>query len=328
MLSIIIPIYNEEDNISNLYTRIVAASKKRDENYEVILVDDWSNDNSLTLMRNISSKDSRFKIISFSRNFWHQPAITAWIELSKWDAVIIMDGDLQDPPEELHKFLDKRREWYDVVYAIRTKRKENFIKKLAYKTFYKILKVISDIDIPLDSWDFCVMDRKVVDVLNKQMPEKSRFVRWLRAYAWFKQIWVKYERAAREAGEVKYTFKKLLKLALDGIFDFSTFPLRLATILWFTISIPSLFIGMFFLIHRIFWFEIFGFSPSDTPGLATLAVWMFFLGWIMLIMMWVMWEYIGRIYFEIKKRPFYIVDEIYEHKHTNKNMPNDAKNNI
>jgi polyisoprenyl-phosphate glycosyltransferase len=277
-------------------------------------VDDGSRDGSLRMMKEIALKDHNFKIVKLSRNFGHQAAISAGIKTASGDCVIIMDGDLQDPPEELNRFLDKWREGYDVVYAIRTKRKEGFFKKIAYSVFYRVLHLISDIDIPLDSGDFCVMDRKVVDVLNNTLPEKNRFVRGLRAFAGFKQIGVKYERAERAAGEVKYTFRKLLKLALDGLFDFSTFPLRLATYFGFIIAIPSFAIGLFFIIHRIFGFKIFGHSPNDTPGVATLAVGMYFLGGVTLIILGIIGEYLGRIYSEVKQRPFYIIEETYSYK--------------
>ncbi|MEO0895727.1 MAG: glycosyltransferase family 2 protein [Bacteroidota bacterium] len=309
MISIVIPIYNEEENLEMLYKRITDSAPSWKDDYEVVLVDDGSSDASAEMMRGIAQRDKHFRIISLSRNFGHQAAISAGIKVAKGDAVIVMDGDLQDPPEELHRFLDKWREGYHVVYAIRTKRKEGFFKRTAYKTFYRLLGQISDIDIPLDSGDFCVMDRKVVDVLNKAMTEQNRFVRGLRAYSGFKQVGVEYERQARFAGEVKYTFRKLMRLALDGIFDFSTFPLRLATYLGFIISIPSFLAGVFFIVHRIFNFKIFGFSPTDTPGLASLAVGMFFLGGVMLIILGIIGEYIGRIYYEVKNRPFYIIAE-------------------
>jgi dolichol-phosphate mannosyltransferase len=263
-------------------------------------------------MKEIALSDAHVKVIQFSRNFGHQAAITAGLHYSKGDAVIIMDGDLQDPPEELYRFLDKWREGFHVVYAIRTKRKEHLFKRIAYKVFYRVLSVISDINIPLDSGDFCVMDRKVVNVLKHEMPEKFRFVRGLRAYAGFKQVGVKYERHSRAAGEVKYTFNKLMGLALDGIFNFSTFPLRLATYLGMFLAIPSFLVGLFFIIHRVFDFKVMGYSPSDTPGLATLAVGMFFLFGIVLIILGIIGEYIGRIFYEIKGRPFYIVDEVIE----------------
>jgi len=311
MISIVIPLYNEEENIKYLYQRLYDASPSWNEDYEILFIDDGSYDDTLLLLEEICKTNNRVKVIKLSRNFGHQAAISAGIKLAQGDAVIIMDGDLQDPPEELYKFLAKWREGYHVVYAVRIKRKETFFKKIAYKIFYRVLRLISNIDIPLDSGDFCVMDKKVVRVLNTEMIEHNRFVRGLRAYAGFKQIGVKYERAERAAGEVKYTFRKLLGLAIDGLLDFSTFPLRVASFIGFTIAIPSFIIGLFFIIHRLFGFKFLGYSPSDTPGLASLAVGVFFLGGIIMIILGVIGEYIGRIYFEVKKRPFYIIDEIY-----------------
>ncbi len=314
MISIVIPIYNEEENLQNLYTRLTNAAPSWKEGYEIVLIDDGSRDSSLTMMRVMAEKDSHVRVIKLSRNFGHQPAISAGIQEAKGDAIIIMDGDLQDPPEELYRFLDKWREGYDVVYAVRTKRKEGFFKKLAYSSFYRLMAAISDIEIPLDSGDFCVMDRKVVNVLVHDMPEQIRFIRGMRAYAGFKQIGVTYERAERAAGEVKYTFKKLVQLALDGLFGFSSFPLRLSTYLGISIAIPSLIIGVFFLVHRLFGFKVFGHTPEETPGLASLAVGMFFLGGVMLTMLGIIGEYISRIYIEVKKRPFFVIDEIIEKK--------------
>lgn len=314
MISIVIPIYNEEENLQNLYTRLTNAAPSWKEDYEIVLIDDGSRDSSLTMMRVMAEKDSHVRVIKLSRNFGHQPAISAGIQEAKGDAIIIMDGDLQDPPEELYRFLDKWREGYEVVYAVRTKRKEGFFKKLAYSSFYRIMAAISDIEIPLDSGDFCVMDRKVVNVLVHDMPEQIRFIRGMRAYAGFKQIGVTYERAERAAGEVKYTFKKLVQLALDGLFGFSSFPLRLSTYLGISIAIPSLIIGVFFLVHRLFGFKVFGHTPEETPGLASLAVGMFFLGGVMLTMLGIIGEYISRIYIEVKKRPFFVIDEIIEKK--------------
>jgi polyisoprenyl-phosphate glycosyltransferase len=310
MISIVIPIYNEEENIHNLYTRITNAAPSWNEDYEVVLVDDGSKDNSLQMMRDFAAKDSHIKVVKLSRNFGHQPAISAGIQTAKGDCVVIMDGDLQDPPEELNRFLEKWREGYDVVYAVRTKRKENLFKRFAYSTFYKLLAWISDIEIPLDSGDFCVMDRKVVNTIVNEMPEQVRFVRGLRAYAGYKQIGVTYERAERAAGEVKYTFKKLLNLALDGLFGFSNFPLRMATYLGFLIAIPSFLIGIFFILHRVIGFKVFGHSPDETPGTASLAVGMYFLGGVILIILGILGEYIGRIYIEVKRRPFFVIEEV------------------
>lgn len=314
MISIVIPIFNEEENLQNLYNRLTAAAPSWGEDYEIVLVDDGSRDSSLTMMRIMAEKDARVRVVKLSRNFGHQPAISAGIQTAKGDAIVIMDGDLQDPPEELHRFLAKWREGYEVVYAVRTKRKEGFFKKTAYATFYRILAWISDIEIPLDSGDFCVMDRKVVNVLVHEMPEQIRFVRGMRAFAGFKQIGVTYERAERAAGEVKYTFKKLLQLALDGLFGFSNFPLRLATYMGFFIAIPSFFIGIFFVLHRLIGFKVFGHAPEETPGTASLAVGMYFLGGVTLIILGILGEYIGRIYIEVKKRPFFVIDEVIEKK--------------
>ena len=199
-----------------------------------------------------------------------------------------------------------------MVYAIRKKRKEAFYKRWAYSAFYRMLKAIGDIDIPVDSGDFCVMDRRVVNVLNREMIEVQRFVRGLRAYAGFKQVGVEYERQERAAGEVKYTFRKLMQLAIDGLLGFSSFPLRLATYAGFFIAIPSFLLGFFYIVQRTFDIELFGSTPSEAPGFASLAVGMFFLNGLIMIMLGVIGEYIGRIYMEVKRRPFYIIEDVYK----------------
>ncbi len=314
MISVVIPLFNEEENIPQLSRRLNEATKNWKDDVEVVLVNDGSSDRTEVMLNEIALADEKYRIIHFSRNFGHQPAISAGIKHAKGDAIIIMDGDLQDPPEILEDFIAKWKEGYDVVYAIRTKRKEGFFKKVAYSIFYRILHVISDIDIPLDSGDFCLMDRKVVDAMNNQMPEHLRFVRGLRAYAGFKQIGLSYERHERAAGEVKFTFTKLVQLALDGLFGFSIFPLRMATYFGFLVAIPSFLAGIFFIVHRIFDFKLLGYSPQDTPGIATLAVAIFFLSGVMLIILGIIGEYIGRIYIEVKKRPFYIVSNTVSKK--------------
>jgi dolichol-phosphate mannosyltransferase len=309
MISIVIPLFNEEENISALYERLISSSATWDSPFEIIFVDDGSTDSTAERILVISERDNHIRLLRLSRNFGHQAAISAGISRAEGAAVIIMDGDLQDPPEELSRFLAKWREGYDVVYAIRTKRKESFLKRCAYSAFYRLLSCISSIDIPLDSGDFCVMDRKVVDAIVNQMPENIRFVRGLRAYAGFRQVGVEYERDSRAAGAPKYTLRKLIRLAFDGVFDFSTFPLRLSSYLGFAIAIPSFALGLFFIVHRIVGFKVLGHSPTDTPGLASLATAIFFLGGLGLIMLGILGEYIGRIYYEVKRRPMYIVDE-------------------
>jgi len=312
MISIVIPIFNEADTLPTLYDRLTASAPLWNDTYEVLLVDDGSSDQSFHLMKKFADHNSRFQAIKLSRNFGHQAAVAAGMRYATGDAVIIMDGDLQDPPEEILRLLEKWREGYDVVYAIRTNRKENWLKRTAYASFYRLLSAISDVDIPLDSGDFCLMARKVVAVLNQELPENIRFVRGLRAYVGFKQIGLRYERAERAIGTTKYTLGKLVKLALDGIFGFTYLPLRLATYLGFLIAFPSFVVGLFFILHRIFNFPVLGRYATETPGLATLAVGIYFLSGIMLMMIGILGEYIGRIYIEVKRRPPYVVEQIYK----------------
>ena len=208
MISIVIPVYNEKENISELYNRITSAAEQWGDDYEVVVVDDGSSDSSLQQLAMIHWQDPRWKVLSFSRNFGHQAAVSAGLFYSRGDVVALMDADLQDPPEELPRFLEKWREGYQVVYAIRTQRKEGLLKRACYKLFYRLLRRLASIDIPVDAGDFCVMDRMVVEVL-RAMPERTRFVRGLRSWAGFRQVGVPYERSSRHAGAPKYTLSKL-----------------------------------------------------------------------------------------------------------------------
>jgi dolichol-phosphate mannosyltransferase len=220
-----------------------------------------------------------------------------------------MDADLQDPPEQLDRFIDAWKQGHDVVYAIRATRKENILKRAAYKSFYRILRALAQIDIPLDSGDFCLMDRKVVDVL-KSMPERNRFVRGLRSWAGFRQIGVEYDRDARAAGEVKYTFRKLIRLALDGVVSFSTVPLRMATYFGFAVSFLALLGAAFTILQRIFvdWFTSVGFPY--VPGFYTLFTGILFLGGVQLICLGILGEYLGRIFDEVKGRPLWTIADM------------------
>lgn len=308
MLSIVIPIFNEEENIPKLYERLVSASGGWGMPFEVILIDDGSCDRSFSLLEKLHKEDSRFKYISFSRNFGHQTAVTAGLCYTKGDVVAVMDADLQDPPEQLYRFLDKWREGYQVVYGIRTKRKENVLKRFAYYLFYRLLAWCSSIEIPLDSGDFCVMDKTIVDWLN-QMPERNRFVRGLRSWIGYRQIGIPYERDRRFAGEVKYTFKKLMRLALDGIINFSYRPLQIAGTFGLIVCLISFLGILFFIIHRLMGFKIFGYSPQDIPGFTSLILAILFIGGVQLFTMGLFGEYLGRIFDEVKKRPLYIVKQ-------------------
>jgi len=317
MISIVIPIFNEAQTLPILYHRLTSVVPALGDACEIILVDDGSTDHSPAIMAEIAGKCPLFKIIRLSRNFGHQAAISAGLKYAAGDAVVIMDGDLQDPPEELPRFLEQWRAGSEVVYAIRAGRKEGVIKRFAYSFFYRFLGLVSDIDIPLDAGDFCVLDRKVVNVLNEQLPENIRFVRGLRSYAGFKQVGVKYERPERAAGDPKYTYKKLVRLALDGLFGFTLLPLRLATYLGILIAFSCFGLGMVYLAAKIFNFSILGAQVKDVPGFATLVVGGFFLGGVILIYLGVIGEYIGRIYIEVKKRPPFIVDKIISQRNNN-----------
>ncbi|MDT0651340.1 glycosyltransferase family 2 protein [Autumnicola edwardsiae] len=317
MISIVVPLYNEESNVELIYSRLISSSSSWKESFELIFVDDGSYDNTLLLLKALAESDKRIKIIKFSRNFGHQPAITAGLKMVRGDAAVIIDGDLQDPPEQIYRLIEKWKEGYHVVYGIRKNRKESWYKRSAYNLFYRLLKMVSEIDIPLDSGDFCLIDKRVVNVLNFELTEYNRFVRGLRAYAGFRQIGIAYKRDSRAAGEAKYTFKKLVKLAFDGLLDFSTFPLRIATYLGFFIAFSSFLVGAFFILNRLFDIEIWGYSPSETPGIVSLGVGVFFLGGLVLIILGVIGEYIGRMYIEVKRRPPYIIEEVFKEKEIN-----------
>lgn len=302
-ISLIFPVYNEEEVLPVLFERVRELLARLPYETEVILVNDGSRDRSLELMRAFCENDSRFKVIDFSRNFGHQVAITAGIDLAAGDAVLLLDADLQDPPELVPQFLEQWEQGYQVVYAIRKARKEHPIKRFCYAAFYRILQKISNIRIPLDSGDFCLMDRAVVDTL-KSMQERNRFVRGLRSWAGFHQIGVEYDRPERYSGEVKYTFPKLMKLALDGIFSFSYFPLQLASYAGFIVSAAS-FLGILVYLYKKM---VIG---SEPPGFPTLVIVILFIGGIQLLSLGVIGEYIGRIYDEVKRRPTYVIRKIY-----------------
>ena len=316
MISVVIPIHNEAPVIPLLLARTHAAARTWDDDYELLLIDDGSTDGSLELLIDAARNDTHVRVVKLSRNFGHQAAISAGIQQARGAAVAIMDGDLQDPPEELTRFIAKWREGFEVVYGIREQRKEGFLMRTAYATFYRALHSISDIDIPVDSGDFCVMDRKVVDALNFAFPEQVRFVRGLRAYVGFRQIGIPYSRHERAAGTPSYGFKSLIKLAVDGLFSFSMLPLRMASYLGFAIATPSFLVGIFFIVHRVFGFKVLGHTANETPGLATLAVGVFFLSGLILIILGIIGEYLGRIYIEVKRRPLYVVDYVFNRNAT------------
>ena len=305
MISLLIPCHNESPVLETLYARVSRAAATAGEPYEVLLVDDGSTDDTWERMRTLHTKDARWKALRLARNFGHQAAVTAALRHARGDAVMILDADLQDPPEELSRFLAKWREGYDVVYAIRRKRKEGLLLRACYALFYRGLGRLADIPIPHDAGDFCLIDRKVVDVING-MPEHNRFVRGLRAWAGHRQIGLEYERAKRVGGEPSYTVAKLLRLAVDGMFSFSIAPLRLATWLGLAASAFALAAAAFTLFQRIFVEYFRSIGNALPPGFATTIIAIFFLGGVQLICLGVIGEYIGRIYEEVKNRPLWV----------------------
>jgi len=304
--SVVLPIYNEEAILTELHRRLTTVMIGFGEPYELVCVDDGSQDHSLEMLRALQEQDPvHVRVIVLSRNFGHQRAVSAGLDYARGRAAIVMDADLQDPPEVIPQFVEKWRQGFQVVYAVREKRKEHFVKRMIYHSFYLILRSVSRVDIPLEAGDFCLMDRRVLKSLSS-LPERNRFVRGLRSWVGFKQIGLAYERESRFAGETKYTFRKLVRLALDGFVSFSYLPLRLATILGFVVSLLSLIAGMRYFIMAIVR------GGSNPPGFATLVVLIAFLGGVQLITIGVVGEYLGQTLDEVKHRPTYIVSEVLE----------------
>lgn len=299
--SVVIPIFNEEEIILELWRRLSSILKQLDGHSEVIFINDGSIDSSFELLVQLSRENHEVKILSFSRNFGHQPALSAGIDHAEGKAVILMDGDLQDSPESIIDFIEKWQQGYEVVYAIRRKRKEKWLKKIAFKSFYRVQNILSEISLPLDAGIFSLIDRKVVLAL-RQMPERNKYLSGLRAYAGFKQIGILVERGPRYRGEPKVSIAKLFKLAFDGIFSFSIIPLRIVTYLGLGFSLTAFAIGLIGLIVKF----LFGINfLSWSYGLTTT----FFLGGIQVLCLGIIGEYIGRIYEEVKQRPYYIIDK-------------------
>jgi dolichol-phosphate mannosyltransferase len=302
--SLIVPVYNEEKTLAEMYRRVSAVMDRLDGPVELILINDGSRDRSLAILRDLHEKDPRVCYLSFARNFGHQIAVTAGLNFTRGEAVIILDADLQDPPELIPDLVEKWRQGYQVVYAQRTqRRKESWFKRFMAYSFYRILNRLADIDIPTDTGDFCLMDRQVVDVLNA-MPERNRYLRGLRAWVGFAQTSILFEREPRFAGEVKYTFRKSLALAINGLVSFSKVPLRISTYVGLLSAFMALVMAALVLYWRLS--EI----RSPLTGYATIAIAIFFIGAVQLVSIGILGEYIGRIYEEVKGRPLYTLAEV------------------
>lgn len=300
VISVIAPIYNEEKNIPELYRRVCEVMDSTGETWEMVMIDDGSTDNSVALIRELAGKDSRVRPVVFARNFGHQIAVTAGMDYSLGQAVVIIDADLQDPPEVIQEMIARWREGYEVVYAVRTEREgESWFKLFTASLFYRLIYRITDVDIPLDTGDFRLLDRQVVDVLKK-MRERHRFLRGMSAWVGFKQIGVNYKRRARFAGQTKYPFRKMFRLAVNAITGFSYFPLQLATYIGFFSAGISILAIPIVIAMRLAGSQAFF-------GQATTLIAVLFLGGVQLISLGILGEYIGRLYDEAKGRPLYIV---------------------
>ena len=301
--SVVVPLYNEEEVLSETYRRLKSVMDSLDGSYEVIMINDGSKDSTASMARDICDKDPSFKLINFSRNFGHQTAITAGMDHASGEAIVVIDADLQDPPEVIKDMISKWKEGFEVVYGKRASRKgETFFKKFTARTFYRTLNKMTDVDIPTDVGDFRLIDRKVKDALLT-VPEHNRYVRGLISWLGFRQTHVEFVREARFAGETKYPLRKMLKLAIDGITSFSYKPLKFSIGLGSFISLSSLIFALTLIILR-FWDIV----PME-PGWASLMVVVLFFFGFVFILLGVIGEYIARIFEEVKGRPLYIISD-------------------
>lgn len=302
--SFVLPVFNEEATIVETYRRLARVLDDLKAEGEIIMVDDGSRDRSLELMRDLRQRDSRVRYLSLARNFGHQIAVTAGLRFAQGDAVVVLDSDLQDPPELIPAMADKWREGYHVVYAQRTARqREGAGKKLFAYFFYRVLRLLTNVDMPADTGDFCLMDRKVVTVLNA-LPERGRYLRGLRAWIGFRQTAVPFEREPRFAGETKYTFRKSFNLAVTGIVSFSRVPLRIATYLGLTVAGFALLMILVVIYWRLFR------PAAPLIGYTIITAAIFFLAAVQLLCLGILGEYLGRVYDEVKGRPIFTLKEV------------------
>ena len=304
LLSIVVPVFNETAVIDAFYARLKHVMDSLVPlSYEILFVDDGSRDDTYDKLVGLAAKDKNIRVIKFSRNFGHQIAITAGIDIAIGDALVDIDSDLQDPPEVIKDFIGKWEQGYDVVYGIRKKRKgESRLKLITANLFYRLLRTLIKIDIPSDAGDFRLMNKRVVEHF-KRFKENDRFVRGLTSWLGFNQTGVFYDRDERYAGETKYPYRKMIKFALDGITSFSSIPLKLASWLGYLTSIFAFLYACIVLIQKMLGFTV--------QGWATIMLGMLFLGGVQLICLGIIGEYIGRIFSETKRRPLYVVDHIY-----------------
>jgi polyisoprenyl-phosphate glycosyltransferase len=302
LVTIVIPVYNEAEVLPTLYDRLTRVLEGLVESYEIIFVNDGSQDDSALFLRDFQARDARVKFLNFSRNFGHQIAITAGLDYSSGQAVVVMDADLQDPPEVIPQLIKQWRKGYDIVFAVRAKRQgEGFFKRATAAIFYRLFRCMTATEIPLDAGDFRLMSQRAVEALQS-IRERNRFIRGLAGWIGFRQTSVTYVRDVRQAGETKYPLKKMLRFALNGLMSFSLVPLQLASYLGFLISS----IGFFYIVYAI---GLKLFTDRVVLGWTSVMVAVLFLGGVQLVSLGIIGEYIGRIYEEVKQRPLYVVDE-------------------
>ena len=302
VLSVVVPVYNEEEVLAESYRRLTAAIAAIGEPYELIFINDGSRDKTPAILSALCESDSHVRVLDFSRNFGHQPAITAGMDYAQGNAIVVIDADLQDPPEVIAKMFAKWREGFDVVYGKRLKRDgESLFKKLSAKIYYRLLYSMTSVEMPVDTGDFRLIDRKVCDAM-KSLGERNRYVRGLVSWVGFKQTAVEFNREKRFAGETKYPLKRMIKLAMDGIMSFSYKPLKFASGIGVTMSLFSFIYLIVIICQKLF-------TATTVQGWASTTAILVFTQGIVLMMLGIIGEYMGRIFDEIKGRPIYIVRE-------------------
>jgi len=308
VLSVVVPLYNEEGNVALLLQRIGAATERLAGvfDFEVVLVNDGSTDGTLGAVRDEMRRRPHIVLVNLSRNFGHQLAATAGIEIARGDAIVLMDGDLQDPPELMDAFVRKWREGFDVVYAVRRSRQgESPFKVVTARVFYRIIKRLTKVAIPLDTGDFRLMSRRVVEALRRS-PERHRFLRGMVSWVGFNQVAVEYDRDVRHTGKTKYPIPKMIRFAMDGITSFSDIPLRFASYFGFAVSAIAFVYALIVIAFKLFSLK----PPGYTPGWASTIVAVLFLGGVQLMSLGILGEYLGRVYDEVKGRPLYLISDI------------------
>jgi polyisoprenyl-phosphate glycosyltransferase len=310
-LSVVVPCFNDAEVIGLTHKGLLDVVGSREGiELEIVYVDDGSADGTAGVLGSFADADDRVIVVILARNFGHQAAVTAGLQYASGDVVVVMDSDLQDPPALIPEMIGRWREGYDVVYGVRAERQAGFAKRFAYKAFYRLMRTMATVDIPLDSGDFSLMDRKAVDALNA-LPERNRFVRGLRSWIGLRQIGLAYQRPARAAGVSGYTALRLLGLALDGIMSMSAKPLWFIFVLGATASFLSILGFALYLVWWSFGFEILGRTPADAPGFTSIVLLLFLLSGIQLISLGIIGGYVGRIYEESKSRPIFVLDRIH-----------------